>query len=544
MKKHIYSLIVCVSMALGACNYDFGDINTDPNKITDISAESLFHNVVGTLGETAPGDNQCFSPMMQYMATTNGNYDVIGNSYTLDGTAMGIFSSVWRSYCVNYLRYINQIEAFLEKEENIAAKTAQINILRAILSSQYSDTFGPVPYDEAGRALQGITYPVYRTEKEVYLGNENFKGILDLLDNAITTLKTTTDPLFNDDILYGADREGWIKFGASMLLRKAMLISNAEPETAKNYINKAIAAGVITAEKDIAKVNHQKTVTGQPPYLDNEFASDLIYRVGARGYCYGRSFITAMKEFHPTLIDPRLKHMAAVYDANGNYYDNIEDYEGMKNGCEMDDVPGVLEQMTFDTDFTPGIGTNGFATFKKETILNSNSHYIVLGAHEVNFLLAEATLKGYISGKTTADADTYYKEGIRMAMRSIKYMTETIPENEIEDYISTLPSLGTNTTLNLRDAVDEVITQKWLSMFGNGIQIWNDWRRTHYPSIITDNPIENKLGVTDGKVLGRLPFPQDEVTMNAEHYNQGVQMLANKNNNYTSDLWWAKPYHK
>ncbi|MCC8154128.1 MAG: SusD/RagB family nutrient-binding outer membrane lipoprotein [Tannerellaceae bacterium] len=542
MRKHIYSLIVLFSLAFTACDRDFGDINNDPNKITDISAESLFHNVVGTLGQTAPGENQCFSPMMQYMATTNGNYDVIGNTYTLDGTAMNIFSSVWRSYCVDFLRYINQMEVFLEEEEKTAGKMAQINILRAILSGQYSDTFGPAPYDEAGRALQGISYPVYRSEKEIYLGNGNFKGILELLDDAITTLQTSSDPLFDDDILYGADRDKWIKFGASLLLRKAMQISNVEPEITKKYVTKAVAAGVILTENDIAKVNHQKTVTGQPSYLDNSLASDLIYRVGARGYCYGRSYITAMKEYHPTMIDPRLKHMAAVYDADGTYYDNIEDYEGMKNGCEMDDVPAVLAEMTFDTDFTPGIGTNGFATFKTETILNANSYYIVVGAHEVYFLLTEAVLKGYLPG-TTADADQYYREGIRMAMRAIQYMHATIPESEIDNYLATLPALGSNTTLSLRDALDEIITQKWLSMFGNGIQIWNDWRRTHYPSILTDNPIENKLGVTNGKVPGRLPFPQDEITMNSEQYEKEVQMLASRNNNYTNDLWWAKPYH-
>ena len=79
------------------CNADFGDINTNPNKVTSIGSENLFHNVIGYLGQPFAGEFEYIAPMMQYTATTNGNYNIPGNTYAIDGTAMSIYSSIWSS---------------------------------------------------------------------------------------------------------------------------------------------------------------------------------------------------------------------------------------------------------------------------------------------------------------------------------------------------------------------------------------------------------------------------------------------------------------
>jgi len=542
--KHInYILTIFFVFGFLSCTKDFGDINSDPNNMTEVGSENLFHNIVGALGQPIPSngiETQVCAPMMQYIATTNGNYDVIGNTYTIDGTALGIFSGQWRSFSVDYLRYINLIEDQLKNEENTSVKLAQTDVLRAMLCNYFTSIYGPIPYDEAGRGLDGIIYPVYRTEKEVFLGTSDFKGILQLLDEAITIFINSTDEAFANDIMYNGDKNKWAKFAASLLLRTAMQISNVEPEIAKQYVNKAFNAGVITSISDIAMINHQLTITGQPGYLDNGLANDIRARIDSRGYCYGRSYIQALKEYSVSAIDPRLKYVAAVYNSGGTYFSNIESYVGMKNGCEMDDVAAVLEQMTFDQDFEKGIGTHGFATFNKNTILNRTSSYIVLNPAEVNFLLAEAVVKGYIEG----DADTYYRAGIRTAMESTRELNAEITDAEIDNYINALPVLGSNVALGMQGELDEIMTQKWLASFENSMLAWNDWRRTHYPSIITNNPIENKLGVTNGKIPGRLPYPQDEAIRNKSSYDFGVQNLATKTDSYMNDLWWAKPNFK
>ncbi len=531
--KHVS--ILFISLGLAGCNADFGDVNTNPNAITSVKSENLFHNVVGYLGKPFTGEFEYIAPMMQYTATTNGNYNIPGNTYAIDGTAMGIYSSIWSSYSVDFMRYLNLIETQLKEESGNTSKLAEVKILRSLLLSQYADTFGPIPYDQIANALNGIIYPEYRSEKDVYLGTTEFKGVLEILDESIQTLKNSTDELFANDIFYNADREKWIKFASSILLRLSIRISDVETEMARTYINKAVSYGVIMDEGDIAKVNHRPTTTGEPSYLDNSVATSLLTLKRERGYCYAASFITMLKGFNENQIDPRLKAIAGVYDENGTYFDNYQDYEGMLNGCEMDDVESVVENMGFDQIYTPGIGRYGFASFKTETILNREAYYIVMGNAEVNFLLAEAAWKGLLIG----DAEVYYQQGIIASMRSMKYWGETIPESEITNYMNTLPKLGQNKTMNLRDGLDEILTQKWLSMFENAMQPWCDWRRTHYPSIITDNPNMNKLGITNHKLPGRLPYPQDESIRNKDNYAKGVSMLSNKSDDYMNDLWWA-----
>lgn len=536
--KHVS--ILFISLGLAGCNADFGDVNTNPNAITSVKSENLFHNVVGYLGKPFTGEFEYIAPMMQYTATTNGNYNIPGNTYAIDGTAMGIYSSIWSSYSVDFMRYLNLIETQLKEERGNTSKLAEVKILRSLLLSQYADTFGPIPYDQIANALNGIIYPEYRSEKDVYLGTTEFKGVLEILDESIQTLKNSTDELFANDIFYNADREKWIKFASSILLRLSIRISDVETEMARTYINKAVSYGVIMDEGDIAKVNHRPTTTGEPSYLDNSVATSLLTLKRERGYCYAASFITMLKGFNENQIDPRLKAIAGVYDENGTYFDNYQDYEGMLNGCEMDDVESVVENMGFDQIYTPGIGRYGFASFKTETILNREAYYIVMGNAEVNFLLAEAAWKGLLIG----DAEVYYQQGIIASMRLMKYWGETIPESEITNYMNTLPKLGQNKTMNLRDGLDEILTQKWLSMFENAMQPWCDWRRTHYPSIITDNPNMNKLGITNHKLPGRLPYPQDESIRNKDNYAKGVSMLSNKSDDYMNDLWWAKSYFK
>lgn len=536
--KHISSLLAVLS--LSGCNADFGDININPNAITSVKSENLFHNVIGYIGKPFAGEFEYIAPMMQYTATTNGNYNIPGNTYAIDGTAMSIYSSIWSSYSMDHFRYLNQIETQLREETNNTSKLAEIQIIRVLLFSQFSDTFGPVPYDQIASALDGIIYPIYRNEKDIYLGTSEFKGILELLDESIQTLKNSSDELFPNDIFYNGNKEKWIKFASSVLLRLSLRISDIETETAKKYINKAISYGLITEENDIVKVNHRPTTTGEPSYLDNSVATSLLTLKKERGYCFGASFITALKSFNSKIIDPRLKAIAGVYDENGIYFSNYTDYEGMLNGCEMDDVETIVDKMQFDKIYRPGIGRYGFASFKTETILNRQAYYIIFGNAETNFLLAEAAWKKMIPG----NPETYYHQGIRASMKQIKYWGEVIDDEKINDYISNLPTLGQNNAMNLRGGLDEIITQKWLSMFENAMQPWCDWRRTHYPSIITDNPNMNKLGITNHKLPGRLPYPQDESIRNKEHYNQGVSMLSNRTDDYLNDLWWAKPYFK
>lgn len=68
--------------------------------------------------------------------------------------------------------------------------------------------------------------------------------------------------------------------------------------------------------------------------------------------------------------------------------------------------------------------------------LQGDNPGVVMTAAEVKFLLAEATLKEWTSGKGTVEA--LYRQGVRAAMDflSDNYGCEVVTEQEFEDYIS------------------------------------------------------------------------------------------------------------
>ena len=86
---------------------------------------------------------------------------------------------------------------------------------------------------------------------------------------------------------------------------------------------------------------------------------------------------------------------------------------------------------------------------------------------EVQFALAEAAERGYISG----DVETFYQNGIAA---SFAYYGVELPS----DYF-TRDAVALNGTDNL----NKILTQKWLSLISVGHEAWFNVRRTGIPQL-------------------------------------------------------------
>jgi hypothetical protein len=117
------------------------------------------------------------------------------------------------------------------------------------------------------------------------------------------------------------------------------------------------------------------------------------------------------------------------------------------------------------------------------------------------FILAEValTLPGVtLPGGQTAQ--TYYAEGITASM------TEAgVPTADINNYIANHSLTGTS-----EQQLEQVITQKYIAWTGNGLEAWNDYRRTGYPSFPEHL---NAVGI-DGKRPRRAQYINEEVQRN------------------------------
>jgi Starch-binding associating with outer membrane len=136
------------------------------------------------------------------------------------------------------------------------------------------------------------------------------------------------------------------------------------------------------------------------------------------------------------------------------------------------------------------------------------------------FILAEAALT--LPGVTLPlTAQEYYEEGIRASMAEFG-LADDIVDGYFDD-------VSNDATLTLSGSTDEqleqIITQKYIASTGNGLEAWNDYRRTGYPNF---EEHQNAVGI-DGKRPRRAQYINEEVQRNPNFANI---VLPNVN------VWW------
>jgi hypothetical protein len=113
--------------------------------------------------------------------------------------------------------------------------------------------------------------------------------------------------------------------------------------------------------------------------------------------------------------------------------------------------------------------------------------------------------------------------------------TKTISAAEKNAYIAALPSFGSGET-----ALRNVMIEKWIALFPNSAESWCDQRRTGYPDyytgVFTYPTIHPSSLVSNGNIVQRIPYPDNE-------YNTNATMMPAKYKDGTRDqqsnLYWA-----
>src|SRR5690606_29155408 len=120
---------------------------------------------------------------------------------------------------------------------------------RAFTIMRLTDTYGDVPYSEASRAIEGISFPAYDDQQVIYTGPE---GILEELKNATAALEQGASA--PNELLYAGNVARWQRFGNSLLLRAAMRLTKVAPNVAEQYVQAAVAnpGGLLQSNADNA----------------------------------------------------------------------------------------------------------------------------------------------------------------------------------------------------------------------------------------------------------------------------------------------------
>lgn len=471
-KKYIIALTLSV-FSLAACKKDLQDTNKNPNEAETAQPDYLLANAIKSAADNYYSTSNTMDASLLFVQHWSKIQYTDADRYIFTNSS---FESGWKSYYTQSLADLNALIATAEKTGNPNYKAVALT-LRSWVFSLLTDAYGNIPYSDA-LDINKLN-PKYDDQRTVYL------GLIADLKTALSTYTTTGNAIAGDPVFTG-NINRWRKFANALRFRLALRIADREPALAKQVITEVLAdpAGLLTEEAETAKLTYFTSPNQNP--IAKIFETRDDYRIS-------KTTVDKLK----SLSDPRLP----VY-ANKTATATPEVYVGIPNGLTTGDAANL-----------------GFAKTSKpgDFFTKATAPAIILSYSESLFDRAEAAARGF----TTENAASLYQQGITV---SLQYYG--VDAAAIQTYLAQ-PAVAYNAA-NFKKSIGE---QKWIALFGQGLEAYAEWRRLDYPQL---QPAV--AGVLDGKIPLRFIYPGSEQALNKSSYSaavakQGADVL-------TTRLWF------
>lgn len=482
--KSIYSLLILLAAwTIQSCTSEFEEINTDPNNPVEISPALLLPNAIQTVVDRYWGHSTRYERLnidaamcwIQHLSR-NIYINAEGDSYEVPLTiATGTWNRIFTESLVNFERVEN-----LSAPDGAYANTNYVGValvMKAFAFSYLTDVFGPIPYTQAlqGTAEISINSPEYDSMEEIYA------GLLADLEEANANL-VVGGPLIAGDILFNGNILRWKKFANSLALRIANRQAAKKPAESREIMAKILAD------------------PGKYPIFTNQAESAYLRHfdvIGSRNKMFDVFSTRSDWNVSSTLIDKLL----ALNDSRITVYAQpLADgsYAGLPNGL-TDAAAGTFNASRIGTKYLSPIAPSLLMTYP-----------------ELLFIKAEAAFDGDIAG----DASALLKDAIAA---SFSEHGLTMPA----DYMSRIGTISKET----------IMTQKWIALFGQGVEAWVEYRRTGYPVMPAPHP--SAVFSNEGILPTRIEYPTSEYSLNKTNLDQGITKLGGPDNMRTP-LWWVE----
>lgn len=495
---------------------DFGDINKNPTQATEMDDAFLLTTVqkaiAGNRGPTWRGNWIYSASIAQHVSSPW----YPGEFYSLDqdrATAFwtSAYAGGWQAKVRHIQDVIIRLEEKLEEGEEVANRLAIARILRAFIFSRITDLYGDTPYFEAGKGYHDFEFtPSYDPQEEIY--NDMFME----LDEAVEQFDPAQPSYGEADLVYGGNIEQWQRFANSLRLRLALRLVKVAPQKAAEEAAAAVNApgGVMTSNDDIWIFPHH---TGPGTRLHTNPNAE-VYQVDDVIFL-SQTLVDWLQERE----DSRLRVYGAVVK-DDQVITDPEQQLGRPNGyteAEVEAHPSFTGEHSDYTRLHP--------RFKD---LEHPSIWFTYA--EVEFMLAEAVVRGWISGNPA----THYEEGVRAAMTYLTHYTgdTDISEAEINNYLLDNPFKVTGTE---EEQLEQINEQYWVAVFMNGYEAWSNFRRSGYPDLEpspVDKDSPHPSTDTGGEFPRRLVYPSDEEVLNLENFQKVLDRQGP--NTLVTPVWW------
>lgn len=482
--KYFITAIFSLFLLTTGCNdiFDnkFEEVNTNPNDAVEVGPDLLLPYALEISADryfSAAVGMEFGNLVVQYWARVSGTEQ---DRYIYSNAQ---FRGLWNGMYAGELMDFHKITQLGEDMGHPNYQAIGM-IMKAWSFSVLTDSYGEIPFSEALKGLdEDITKPKFDLQQDIY------PLLIEQLDDAQDLIETN-DHIVEGDILYDGDMMKWKKFANSLRFRLLMRISNKVDVS--NELQTLVGNDMMfTNNSDNAKITFLSDPPNRHPLIELPSGRRNQFRVS-------QTLVEKLKE----LDDPRLE----IFADTTNFYSPTKSvdslYVGVPNGLLPEDLSDI------DIPRTSMIGS----FFRRAEAPG----YIMTFA-ELNLLKAEAAQRGFISGP----AKEFYEQGITASLD--QYGLSGLSDYLTQDEIS----------FNSSTALQKIGEQMWISLYGQGLEAWNKWRRTGYPDLQPSVGNDN-----NDQIPVRMEYPFQLETNNPENYNEAINRQGA--NSINTPVWWDK----
>ncbi|MEN0054448.1 MAG: SusD/RagB family nutrient-binding outer membrane lipoprotein [Mucilaginibacter sp.] len=474
MKLKYISILLSGAVLLSvatSCKKELSDINKDPNATQNPQPDYLLTAAIKNTADTYWGTANNMDASLLFVQYWAKIQYTDPDRYIYTNTS---FQDLWNIGYSKGIVNLNKIISIADAQANPNYKGVAL-VLRSWVFSLLTDQYGDIPYKQASNIEQFLT-PAYDAQKDIYF------ALLDDLKAAQASLDPSGKAIAGD-VIYSNNIGLWKKFANSLRLRIALRIADREPEKAKQVLAdiQAEGSGYISANTEIAQLVYLDSPNQNP--ISNLFDTRDDYRIS-------KTIVDKLFE----LNDPRLPIYASpTKDATP------QTYVGIPNGL----LVGDASNLGFSKTSKPG-------TY----FLAPHAPAVIISYAETLFDRAEAAARGF----TAENAADLYNQAVLASLKQYGIADATAATYAASNAVK-------YDATNFRKSIGN---QKWIALFGQGLEAFAEWRRLDYPQL---QPAV--AGALNGKMPVRFIYPGKEQSLNGTNYtsavaHQGADVLTTK----------------
>ncbi|MBO9205391.1 MULTISPECIES: SusD/RagB family nutrient-binding outer membrane lipoprotein [Niastella] len=530
MRKQL--IIVCmVLMALPtlySCKKDFDKLNTDPINALGTTADKLLAPALVNTITAGMIRNRSFTNELMQVTVTISDGDNTVFRYAFKNNQSDYLWNNWFLQLTNF-KQVDSLAHGYGKDSTINYSYQGIGkVCKAWVYANLTDTYGDIPYFHALQGdsdlLHPSVMPSFDRQQDIYADLQNQLEEANMLLSKGDTIVGKSDPIYKGDVTK------WRKFCNSLYLRLLLRISGkAEVQQQciakiKQIVENPAQYPIFQSNADCARLLWTGSDNTTDPYTNPYVTAVRTSDFRSPSVC--SFFIDKLVAWS----DPR--YVSGTPYGSGTYgrWGISQASGGGWYGVESGYLPGHGDPRGCYFQSNDYDNTTADNTWS----LQQNQYTgIIMQYAEVQFILAEAAAKGWITGNTK----TFWQQGIASAINYwVPNFNESISNANFTTHLNNLNQASEfwNDNLPLDDKMELIHVQKYYALFLTDLQQWFEYRRTGHPIL------PKGAGLANGGVMpARLVYPVYVQAANPTNYSNAVAVQG-PDEIYTR-VWWQRP---